>query len=302
MHLASPDYPNPADGPAEGCGDATPGDPLGSARCTLAAAVSLGTPALRGGDARGAYEIYAAAARVVGGGVTDAPAASAEIAAALEHSDHEPDPSVRAGILHTLYRELLGGYPDPAGLDDPPDFDPADCGDPVEVVRGHLTRALELGEPVREHGSDRGCYEVFAASARMVLTTVVGADAALARLQAALDEAGETRSEPKKATVMRRAFDEILAQAARRGPAITRREMRVMLSMAMQIGAPAFNLGDHRGCYETYACCARLLTRVAPDEAVAALKKALSAAAHELDVAEQAWILRRAFDSLIGTR
>ena len=73
-----------------------------------------------------------------------------------------------------------------------------------------------------------------------------------------------------------------------------------MLSMAMQIGAPAYNLGDHRGCYETYACCARLLSRVAPDEAIEALRGALSAAAVELDVAEQAWILRRAFDGLIG--
>ena len=57
----------------------------------------------------------------------------------------------------------------------------------------------------------------------MVLTTVVGADTVLARLQAALDEAGEIRSEPRKATVMRRAFDEILAQNARRAPAVTRR-------------------------------------------------------------------------------
>ena len=290
--MAAPDKPDPF--------DVTPADALGSARTPLSAAVALGTPALRGGDPRGAYEIYAAAARVVGATVTDARPATAEVASALDHSDHEPDPRVRAGLLHTLFRELLGNYPDPAGLDDPPDYAAADAADPSELVHGFLTQAVSLGEQARAMGSERGCYEVFAATARMVLTTVVGATA-LARLQGALDEASAARAEPRKAAVMRRAFDEILAQTCiRRGPAVTRREMRLMLSMAMQIGTPAYNMGDHRGCYETYACCARLLSRVAPEPAAIALRAALSAAAIELDVSEQAWILRRAFDSLIG--
>ena len=295
--MPAPDETDPGERPARA--DATPADALGAARPYLSAAATLGTPALRAGDPRGAYEIYAAAARVVAASAADAPR-SPEVLSALDHSDLEPDPRVRAGILHTLFRELLGNYPDPAGLDDPPDYDPADALDPRELVHGYLTQALSLGEPARALGSDRGCYEVFAASARMILTSVVGPEAALARLQGALDEAAAVRSEPRKATVMRRAFDEILAaNCTRRGPAVTRREMRLMISMAMQLGAPAYNLGDHRGCYETYACCARLLSRTAPEAAAAGLRDALTAAAVELDVSEQAWILRRAFDALI---
>lgn len=35
--------------------------------------------------------------------------------------------------------------------------------------------------------------------------------------------------------------------------------IRAYLRMALQIGAQAYNLGDHRGAYEVYACTARLL-------------------------------------------
>ena len=39
------------------------------------------------------------------------------------------------------------------------------------------------------------------------------------------------------------------------------RVIRSYLALAIQIGAPAYNGGDHRGCYEVYACTARLEPR-----------------------------------------
>ena len=96
-------------------------------------------------------------------------------------------------------------------------------------------------------------------------------------------------------------FDEIQAmRQARPSVRVSQREMRVLLSMAMQIGTPAFNLGDARGCYEVYACTARLLATVVRGRSSAALRAALEEAAPVADVAEQAWILRRAFDALIS--
>lgn len=315
--MAAPDPLDPPDGPDRpgrpdgGPGrngyhphhhDETPPDALGAARGHLAAAVALGTPTLRAGDPRGAYEIYACAARLVLACVSDAPQARSEIAAALDQSDLEPDPRVRAGILHTLFRELVGGYPDPAGVDDPPDFDPADAADPVELVHGYLALATSLGEPALARGHARGCTELYAATARMVLATVAGAAPSLARLRAALDEASKLTDEARQAAALKRGFDAVRAspRPAPGCPGVTRREMRLLLSMAMQIGAPAYNLGDHRGCYETYACCARLLAKVAPPPAAAALTCALQQAAVELDASEQAWILRRTFDALIA--
>jgi hypothetical protein len=81
--------------------------------------------------------------------------------------------------------------------------------------------------------------------------------------------------------------------------------IRSFLALAIQIGAPAYNQGDHRGCYEVYACTARLLLRAVEgaegDKGV--LKGALERCSTVSDVNEQAWIMRRAFDAVLdGSR
>ncbi|MBY0527577.1 MAG: hypothetical protein K2R98_29540 [Gemmataceae bacterium] len=78
--------------------------------------------------------------------------------------------------------------------------------------------------------------------------------------------------------------------------------VRHYLATAIQIGAPSYNCGDHRGCYDVYACTARMLIHSieGADEAKDVLRKALQRAATVGDVNEQAWIMRHAFDSLLG--
>jgi hypothetical protein len=72
--------------------------------------------------------------------------------------------------------------------------------------------------------------------------------------------------------------------------------------MAIAIGAPAFNGGDHRGCYDVYACTARLLVNApaTPDAMKDALRRALAEASVVPNVTRQAWIMREAFDALLG--
>ncbi|WP_171472196.1 hypothetical protein [Frigoriglobus tundricola] len=72
--------------------------------------------------------------------------------------------------------------------------------------------------------------------------------------------------------------------------------------MAIAIGAPAFNGGDHRGCYDVYACTARLLANAAAAPAALkdALRRALAEASVVPNVTRQAWIMREAFDALLG--
>ncbi|QJW96659.1 hypothetical protein FTUN_4216 [Frigoriglobus tundricola] len=79
-------------------------------------------------------------------------------------------------------------------------------------------------------------------------------------------------------------------------------QLRVLLSMAIAIGAPAFNGGDHRGCYDVYACTARLLANAAAAPAALkdALRRALAEASVVPNVTRQAWIMREAFDALLG--
>ncbi len=77
--------------------------------------------------------------------------------------------------------------------------------------------------------------------------------------------------------------------------------IRSYLAMAIQIGAPAYNHGDLRGCYEVYACTARLLLRAVEgaEDDKQVLRAALERCATIPDVNEQAWVLRRAFDAVL---
>jgi hypothetical protein len=78
--------------------------------------------------------------------------------------------------------------------------------------------------------------------------------------------------------------------------------VRSYLALAIQIGAPAYNGGDQRGCYEVYACTARLLLQAVKgaDGAKAQLREALERCATTVDVGEQAWIMRHAFDAILN--
>ncbi len=78
--------------------------------------------------------------------------------------------------------------------------------------------------------------------------------------------------------------------------------IRSYLGMAIQIGAPSYNLGDHRGCYEVYACTARMLLKAVEgaEEEKEQLREALTRCALASDVNEQAWIMRHTFDAILG--
>jgi hypothetical protein len=80
--------------------------------------------------------------------------------------------------------------------------------------------------------------------------------------------------------------------------------IRSYLAMAIQIGAPAYNLGDHRGCYEVYACTARMLLQAIKggDAAKKQLKDALVECSTIADVNQQAWIMRHAFDAILDEK
>jgi hypothetical protein len=77
--------------------------------------------------------------------------------------------------------------------------------------------------------------------------------------------------------------------------------IRYYLGTAIQLGAPAYNHGDQRGCYEVYACTARLLVHAVQgaEDARRLLREALEQCSTVVDVDRQAWTMRRAFDALL---
>src|SRR5262249_27017303 len=73
---------------------------------------------------------------------------------------------------------------------------------------------------------------------------------------------------------------------------------------AIQIGAPAYNAGDHDGCYAAYGAAAGELVRegLRPDTRLASasrLQVGLRRAARRTSSTEAAWDLRYAFDDLL---
>ena len=281
--------------------DATPPDALGPARPLIGAALALGVAMLAADDARGAHEVYDCAARLVLAALPVAAPLHAATVAALEAAEFEPDPAARAATLQTLFLGAAGDRPaDPDDAGDPPD-DP-DEGGPLDRAHGVIGRAISLGAPAFNLGNHRGCCEVYAATARLVVAARTPAPVR-ERLERGLAESAAVADERKKAWVLRDALDDVLTLSAGRAkPRISVRDVRVLISMAVQIGAPAYNLGDHRGCYEVYATTARLILQVAPDAAREreVIRTALQTAAVVTDATEQAWVLRRAFDAILS--
>ena len=267
-------------------------DTLGDARGPLLTAVRLGAAAADAGDPAGAYELAACAARLTLAAGDPGEVARRRLELVLDEADAEPEPARQAQILLDAFDELVGGTGEPEPVPE----------DPLPAVQSYIEQAISIGAPAYNTGDHRGCYEVYACTARMALATVGGAAEAKARLRAALDLCRGLDDSGRQAWAMRHAFDEVLQMGGGGGPQLTDREARVYVSLAIRIGAPAYNLGDHRGCYEVYACTARMLLRAdgVPEDARRLLRDALERASLVPEVGRQAWILRHAFDSILA--
>ncbi|QEL14925.1 hypothetical protein [Limnoglobus roseus] len=263
-------------------------NPLGPAVRLVRAAVELGGRATDAGDAAGAYDLFACAARLVRRVRGLSEVADFRLERALDEAEADSDPDV----IREAFESLL---PD----DDEP---PAVPDDPLAAVQRFIQMAISIGAPAYNLDDRQGCYDVYSCTARMILATLTGADAARTRLREALDVCDTLDDSDKQAWAMRHGFDAVLEMGGPTGPALAPSEVRQLLAAAISIGAPAFNLGDSRGCYEVYGCTARLLVNSVsvPDEIKARLRKALEEAAVLPEVARQAWVMRHAFDAVLG--
>ena len=268
-----------------------PSTPLGPATPLVMAAIALGGRANDAGDPAGAHDLYACAARLVRRvrGVSEV--ADFRLEQAIEEAESRADDAESAHVLYDAFESLL-----------PDDELPAIPDEPLRAVQHFIELAISIGAPAYNLDDHQGCYDVYSCTARMILATLSGADTARARLQAALDECRAEPDEPtRQAWAMRHGFDAVLDMAGTGGTGVAPNEIRQLLAMAITIGAPAFDLGDTRGCYDVYACTARLIIHsVSVEDGIKDhLRAALSTAALIPAVARQAWVLRHAFDAIL---
>lgn len=264
-------------------------DLLGPARPFLATAVLLGGRAAQAGNPLGCYELLACAARLARKVKGLAEVADFRIERALESAEGGSEVTEQARGL----REAIEGM-----LDDG-DEPPAIPDEPLAAAQTYIGMAISVGAPAYNTGDHQGCYDVYACTARMILATVNGADEAKRLLKEALDTCAEMDDPNEQAWAMRHSFDAIGELGV--PPVLAPREVQMYLSLAVRIGAPAYNAGDHRGCYEVYACAARFLVNAGavPDEVKHPLKAALAEASTLQNVSRQAWVMRHAFDALL---
>jgi hypothetical protein len=273
-------------------GNGSPADPLGAVRSLLTAALEIGDRAATTNDQHGCYELYACTARLVLHSLKGADHARRRLQEALHQCAVLADPGQQARVLRRVFDELAPGA---AGAAADPETDTP--REPLQEMRSFIATAIHIGAPAYNSGDHRGCYEVYACTARMLLQTVDGADDAKQLLRKALEKCATLDDPDKQAWAMRHAFDAICGT-----PTNALEAIHGYLAMAIQIGAPAYNYGDHRGCYEVYACTARLMLSAieGAEDAKQVLRRALERCRAVKDVKQQAWIMREAFDELLG--
>ncbi|OWK46565.1 hypothetical protein [Fimbriiglobus ruber] len=274
--------------------DSDESDLLGPARPLLATALRLGSRAEEAGDYAGCRALYACTARLARKVRGLGEVADFRLERALEEAEAETDPAGQTDSLRGELEALLGDDDSEAKPEPPPT-------DPLAATQTYIAMAISIGAPAYNTGDRQGCFDVYACTARMILATVQPPGEAAAKLTEALRRCDELGEVDEQAWAMRHAFDAV-GEMGPGAEGVAPREVRVMLSVAVSIGAPAFNLGDHRGCFEVYACTARLLANssAVPDGVKQALRRALEQASVVPSVTRQAWILRETFDALLA--
>lgn len=267
-------------------------DPLGPARPLVATALRLADRAAGAGDPAGGYALLACAARLARKVRGLSEVADFRLERALDDADNEAEPDAQYETLREALDALTGDV-------DPEEEPPAE---PLAAAQALIARAISIGAPAYNTGDKQGCFDVYAGTARAVLATVTELpEPAAVKLREALAKCNGLDDPDEQAWAMRHAFDAV-GEMGPGGGAVAPQQVLALVSMAISIGAPAFNAGDHRGCFEVYSCTARLLVNstACPDPAKDALRAALTAACVVPNVTRQAWIMREAFDKLLG--
>jgi hypothetical protein len=267
-------------------------DSLGPARPLLATALLLGGKAFAAGDAVGCVELCACAARLARRIKGLGEVADFRLEQALDRLQDDDEPNEQAAAIRGAFEDLLG---DEEAADSPK----ADGENPLSAMQRYIEMAISIGAPAYNTGDHEGCYQVYSCTARMILANIDKPEPARAKLRDALNTCALQEDPNEQAWTMRHAFDAVAEMGD--GPPLTPRDVLLHLSFAIRIGAPAFNAGDHRGCYEVYACTARFLINIpsVSDKLKDVLRAALQQASVVQNVSRQAWIMREAFDSLL---
>ena len=260
----------------------------------LSIAQEIAGPAAKSGDLLGSCEVWECTLRMLVATVKGAKKLKADFRKVMESPDGLVSTQSRLNTIRDVVQPLLDEYESAPHVT-------VSREQSLRYIREFINLAIEIGAPSYNAGDQRGCYEVYACTARLLLKIVGGAEEAKDRLKRALETCLSLHDPDQQAWAMRRGFDDVLAGSFAGPVSDATPKMREYLSRAIQVGAPAYNAGDHHGCYQAYAATANLILETIPGspQSKAVLREALRECESEGSASEQAWILRRAFDRLL---
>lgn len=153
-----------------------------------------------------------------------------------------------------------------------------------QAIRSTIDAAIERGVPAYNAGDAIGCFKIYSTVATSLVSSVD--DKAIAELlKAGLQHAQQFRTADSQAWAMRDTLDRCCVCVAIRG--------------GISKGAPLFNDGRQRQCFELYANVAKDCLRVG-SVPPPGLEEALMQAQSCGDDCDAAWTMRDAFDAILA--
>ena len=178
-----------------------------------------------------------------------------------------------------------------------------------------ISEAISEGAPTYNKGDHKGCFEIYKATAEKIIKhcSIGGVKK---ELRSALELAAKQTTFTKQAWSMRHAFDDILSgdidttdlseselesiDPPHGKASMTYKQACLEISAAISKGAPTYNLGDHKGCYEIYKKAAeKIVERCGIFVVQLELRSAIGLAEKESNFTDQAWTMRHAFDTVL---
>lgn len=176
-----------------------------------------------------------------------------------------------------------------------------------QLVHSYLSMAQEIAGPAAKTGDVVGACQVWECTLRLLVSTIKGAKDLKTAFRAVLESPDDVASPHHRLNVLLDVVQPVLDESeppryvtANREPAL--HYVRQFINLAISIGAPSYNAGDHRGCYEVYACTSRLMLKIVSgaDAAKDRLRRALETCLALTDPNEQAWAMRGGFDDVLA--
>ena len=173
----------------------------------------------------------------------------------------------------------------------------------INHVFDDLKKAIAEGAPLYNSGNIQGCADVYLKAAKEAAALSLPEFLAQSKkLEDAVIEAEKANDAKEAAWILRGCFDSLLEE-----PSSGKNEsLADLLKRTIREGAPLYNEGDQKGCYEMYmesakyACGQEQLARSAVGQLLEQATDEAMPLGEAGNFGEAAWVLRHCFDEILA--